>query len=230
MINSINYSYYLNLQKPSIRSGSIGQGVRSSKGDKNSFTNLSLSKAYKNNAVDYVQDFTSTINSIKASVLDMMSAYSNLDKDVNLKGYSQTKEVLNKKTKKFVNDIKKLKELSFDTTVDGKVKDYYNVVDSFLKENIETLGVLGLNYKNGELEFEEEYFQKDTINKVMETKDESYNFFSQINNESNDFMGKSIDDLLKFNDFSYYFNYSLGAFKKDSFNALGTGILVDIQL
>lgn len=243
MITSL---YYYNYYKPNILKNTgvslVKQNSFKQVAHQNSSTKpINLSAAYKNNVLEYVKDLSNAVNTTKTSSTEIIALANDLteDKDTVKKGMS--KDLKKKRTdeenkKEAKNILAKLSDGLNKTVEFSKSSSQSEEFNSF-SNNLKNFVSGSIPFKNLGLTFSDDKFfvDEDKINELDNAGLKKYlngstNDASEISKKAKEFLTKPLASHMSFKSFSYYYSYSSGIIKNDSFNLISTGTLLNLEL
>ncbi len=198
--------------------------------------NYNLSTAYKDNVISYARNLSESINSTKTSTNETITLIDDFIVDDDrekqgLKKKNDSKNVtsLGKSFKKLADALNKT--LNFEKS-SSQSEEYNQFAKNIanIAGNSYALSDLGFNYNDGELSFNEEKFNTLNIEEATDYVKEAYKDLKDIYKNTGEFMSKPLSNHMSFKSFSYYYSYSTGIVKNDSFNLISTGTLLNLQL
>lgn len=239
MITSI---YYYNYYKPNILKNSAVSVVKQAPFKQNVHYNnttkpISLSTAYKDDVLDYVKNLSDAVNSTKVSATNLLELTKDIEHNQSNKDLKEQKKKrtesemradISKYGKKLSDSLNKSINFS-STTSQSEEFDEFSKNLKMKASNSKSLEEIGLTF---DTEFS---FSDDALNDLnySDVKNLFKNATSDINDlydMTNDFLKKPLSSHMSFKSFSYYYSYTSGIIKTDSFNIISRGTILDLEL
>ncbi len=189
---------------------------------------IKMSKAFKQEVVDYVENLSSGINNVKSSMISLKKRFKNFDEEIKYRNAENIKDDVIIALEDFVKGVNEVKSISENTS--DVLNSHFDKVKNILNENQDLLKKLKITLGNGEIKFDTESFEKINIKSLKKNKNDFINIFNDINKETNAVLSKPMTSHMEFRNFSYYFDYRLGSYQNDTFGLFKAGNIVDIQL
>lgn len=243
MITSL---YYYNYYKPNILKNTgislVKQNSFKQVAHQNSSTKpINLSTAYKNNVLEYVKDLSNAVNTTKTSSTEIIALANDLTEDKDIVKKGTNKELKKKRTdeenkKEAKNILAKLSDGLNKTVEFSKSSSQSEEFNSF-SNNLKNFVSGSIPFKNLGLKFSDDKFivDEDKINELDNAGLKKYlngtkNDANEISKKAKEFLTKPLASHMSFKSFSYYYSYSSGIIKNDSFNLISTGTLLNLEL
>lgn len=240
MITSMYYQsvYRPNLFK-SMDTKSIKQNLvrTSAKGEASPPVNLST--AYKQNVLSYAKELSSSVNDTRTSSDEIINLVKDLSDDENTKPNS--KELKKKKSdsdilkgarsgiKKLANALNKTISFSKDTSQSDDF-DKFSINLKDIVANSDGLKDIGIDFADNKYSLDEEIFEDASVDKVKNSLEGALSDLNKIYSSTREFLSKPLSSHMEFKSFSYYYSYSAGIMKNNSFNLIETGTLLNLEL
>ncbi len=237
MITSL---YYYNYYRPRILKSDKTQVVQlpmkklvTSSQEKN----YNLSTAYKSSVISYAKELSESVNSTKASTNEAITLIDDLIVDDDerskrgLKKRSESDSInsVGKSLKKLANALNKALSFEKSSSQSEEYNEFArNITD--IASNSYALSDLGFSYNDGELSFNENQYNTLDIEDAKDFVKSAYEDLKNIYKNTTNFMSKPLSNYMEFKSFSYYYSYSTGIVKNDSFSIISRGTLLDLQL
>ncbi len=196
-----------------------------------------LSTAYKDNVISYAKDLSDSVNDTKTFTGETLSFINTMVTDDNER---EQLGLAKKSNTKQINSLKKtLKQLvkSFNKTKGFAENDNQSESFDLFSKNIEdivsrggALEDIGMYYSNGEYHYDENKLDYANYEEIKDKIVGAYDDLNEIHRATNEFMSKPLSSHMSFKSFSYYYSYSSGIVKNDSFNLISSGTLLNLEL
>ncbi len=231
MITSL---YYYNYYKPHIFKNSETKVVKqvpfkqtvSYNNDKKP---VNLSKAYNKNVIDYVNDLSTTINSVKVAGNETFQAFKRINGNTR-RSEEELKDDLIIALDDLASSLNATNNFSNDVSQSVDYNRYNDTIKEIFQNNKSVLEDIDLSYVDGNFNFDVLSFESKDLGELKTKVSLSENVINEINLVTKDFMEIPMSKHMEFKSFSYYFNYALGVMDKDSFGVIGSGTILDLQL
>ncbi len=238
MITSLHYYNYYRPRILKTDSTSVKQIPLKQTLAHNASKPYNLSRAYNDNVINYAKDLSDTVNGTKISSNAIVNYLEDLfvDDSNSLSKKNKRKnneesltETSKKPIKSLVDSLNKI--ANFEKNVSNSAEfNAYSKEISEMVENSDALREIGVSYDNGKYIFDESKSSNMNDEDFKQLLTESYQDIKNVNTKTNEFLSKPISNHMTFKSFSYYYSYSAGIIKNDSFNLISTGTLLDLQL
>ncbi len=93
-----------------------------------------------------------------------------------------------------------------------------------------SLNEMGIRYQEGEYQFDESVIDSLSVEDVENLLTKSYKDLLKISKNTSDLLAVPLSNHMTFKDFSYYYSYSTGIMKNNSFNLVSSGTLLNLEL
>lgn len=239
MITSLHYySYYKprilkNDDETAVRQMPFKQSLLYTKSG-----SISLSTAYKENVLTYAKDLSDSINSTKSATHQTLTYLDDVLSDDNQSINKRNRRNNEKQNQinKVKGSLKKMVE-SLNKTVDFEKNlsssDIFNNYSNDVLEtvlNSSALSDLGISYDDNKYSLDDNELNKLKDDEIYQLFDEVYDDVKQILDHTGEFLSTPMSNHMSFKSFSYYYSYSAGIVKNESFNLISRGTLLDLQL
>lgn len=240
MITSMYYQsvYRPNLFK-SMDTKSIKQNLLRNSANGETSPPVNLSTAYKQDVLTYAKELSSSVNDTRTSSDEIINLVKDLSDNEDIKPNS--KELKKKRTdsdilKDASSAVKKLaaalnKTISFSK--DTSQSDEFNNFSMNLKDIVtdsDALKDIGIDFNDNKYSLDEEMLESTSAEKLKTALEGALADVSKIYSSTREFLSKPLSSHMEFKSFSYYYSYSAGIMKKDSFNLIETGTLLNLEL
>ncbi len=236
MITSLHYySYY----RPRILK-SDNNAVRQVPFKKTVATSIpkpyNLSTAYKEDVISYAKDLSDATNDTKNSTNETLYLIDSMISDddereqrgLGKKSNSKTIDNLKKSLKDMVKSFNKTSDFADKVSQSEGFNDFSQNLLNIVNE--ESFQELGIYYQDDKYHYDEEKLASVSDENAKQKILSAYQGIKEIYKETGDFMKKPLSSHMSFKSFSYYYSYSAGVIKNESFNLISTGTLLNLEL
>ncbi len=93
-----------------------------------------------------------------------------------------------------------------------------------------SLNEMGIHYEEGQYQFDESVIESLSVDDVENLLTQSYKDLLKINKSTSELLALPLSSHMNFKDFSYYYSYSTGIMKNNSFSLVSSGTLLNLEL
>lgn len=186
-----------------------------------------LLKANNENVVNYMRTLASSVNDMKFSVKTLNRSITRFNSN-----YYDDDELVKEFIDEDIDEFVKALNSSFKGTLttdmaSENLSKYLGTVQESLASNIDLLDDLGIEISGGEAHKVDSLVNLDNI----KSKSKRFtNMLGQINDATNEMLGKSIYEQVKFNSMKNFVNYSFNSSTEKTFELFTEGLVLDIAI
>lgn len=239
MITSI---YYYNYYKPNVLKNSAVSVVKQAPFKQNAHYNttekpINLSTAYKDDVLDYVKELSNSVNSTKVSASNLLEIskdleYSENNKNIKEQKKKRTEEEMRADISKYGKRLSDALNRSLNFSRETSQSEDFNEFSKSLKNkasNSKSLEEMGLTFDT-EFSFSDEMLDDLSFSDIKSVLKNATSDINDLYDTTNSFLKKPLASHMSFKSFSYYYSYTSGIIKNDSFNIISRGTIIDLEL
>lgn len=243
MISSLHYYGYFD-NSISKKNNRVTQLPYKNAIENNKSKSVKLDTAYKKDIISYAKDLSQSVNGTKTISYDLLN---------NISKYIPDKiEDYKDKENKNTSEKESLFKLNLDDNFTSALKKFASVLNkttdfkeassqsqnfNHFSESIEqlvksspSLNALGLFFEDERYDVNEDAINNLDDDYVLNLLEDSYKDISDVYNKTSEFLSAPLTDHMAFKNFSYYYSYSTGVMKNNSFNLFSVGTLLNLKL
>ncbi len=196
-----------------------------------------LSTAYKDNVISYAKNLSDSVNDTKMYTNETLTLINTMVTDdsereqlgLTKKNNSKTVDSLKKSLKELAKSFNKAKGFADNNSQSDSYDKFSQEIESIIGQN-GAMADIGIYYKDGEYQYNEEKLSNISFEEIKDKMITAYDELTEIHQKTKDFMSTPLSNHMSFKSFSYYYSYSAGIIKNDSFNLISSGTLLDLEL